>query len=160
MRVLRTLLVTLLVVGLAGAAAYGTGVLTSSSAWRATEEPDIADARQQGRGPTVADADADRDEPLPERDATPEPRGPVLAPGDRGVRVRELQSRLFQLAWFPELTTAVYGPGTRTAVSGFQDKRGLEVTGVVVLEISWLLPLAIFKEMSVLKKEKKENTRK
>ncbi len=131
MRVLRTLLVTLFVVGLAGAAAYGTGVLTSQPTWRAAEEPDIADARQQDRGTTPVDAIADRDEPLPERDATPEPPGPVLAPGDRGVKVRELQSRLFQLAWFPELTTAVYGPGTRTAVSGFQDRRGLEASGVV-----------------------------
>ena len=62
--------------------------------------------------------EADRDEPLPDADpAEPrEPRGPVLAPGDRGVKVRELQSRLFQLAWFPELTTASYGPGTGEAV--------------------------------------------
>ena len=39
-RLLKTLLVTVLVVGLAGAAAYGTGVLTAQPAWRAAEAPD------------------------------------------------------------------------------------------------------------------------
>ena len=129
MRVLRTLLVTLLVVGLAGAAAYGAGVLSAQPSWRAGEEPEAAQTDRLD--PASGSTDADRVEPLPARDATPEPPGPVLAPGDRGVQVRELQSRLFQLAWFPELTTAYYGPGTREAVSGFQDKRGIDPTGVV-----------------------------
>jgi peptidoglycan hydrolase-like protein with peptidoglycan-binding domain len=131
MRVLRTLLVTLVVVGLAGAAAYGTGVLSIQPSWRAADEPETAQVRQQDRTPDAEELEADRDEPLPARDARPEPQGPVLEPGDRGVKVRELQSRLFQLAWFPELTTAVYGPGTRIAVRGFQEKRGLEASGVV-----------------------------
>jgi peptidoglycan hydrolase-like protein with peptidoglycan-binding domain len=55
----------------------------------------------------------------------------VLRPGDRGVRVRELQYRLYQLAWWPELTTGSYDRATREAVSGFQGKRGFEQTGVV-----------------------------
>ena len=52
-----------------------------------------------------------------------------MAPGDRGEQVRELQSRLHQLAWFPELTTGTYDAATRAAVRGFQAKRGLETTG-------------------------------
>ena len=56
---------------------------------------------------------------------------PVLSPGDSGDRVRELQSRLSQLAWFAPVTTGDYGPGTRVAVRGFQGKRGLAQTGVV-----------------------------
>ncbi len=131
-RLLRTLLVTVVVVALAGAAAYGAGVLTTSSSWRADDRPEIsARGQDQATQRAAGSSRADRDEPLPQRDATSAPPEPVLRPGDHGVRVRELQSRLFQLAWFPELTTGSYGPGTRAAVSGFQAKRGLEATGVV-----------------------------
>ncbi|MGL5827230.1 MAG: L,D-transpeptidase family protein [Nocardioides sp.] len=50
--------------------------------------------------------------------------------GDTGIKVRELQARLFQLAWGPELTTGRYDRATQDAVRGFQSKRGLEPTGV------------------------------
>lgn len=70
--------------------------------------------------------------PSPSPTVTPDPEPtPLLAPGDRGRQVRELQARLAQLAWFTPVTTGTYGPGTRTAVSGFQEKRGFEATGVV-----------------------------
>ena len=45
--------------------------------------------------------------------------------------MRELQQRLFQLDWLPETTTGRYDVTTRTAVSGFQGKRGFKATGVV-----------------------------
>ncbi len=60
-----------------------------------------------------------------------QPQPAVLEPGDSGVKVRELQARLAQLAWFPPMTTGTYGPGTRNAIRGFQGKRGFEATGVV-----------------------------
>ncbi len=60
----------------------------------------------------------------------PKPK-PVLSPGDRGVRVRELQGRLTQLAWYVPPMSGSYDRATRTAVSGFQAKRGFEPTGVV-----------------------------
>ncbi|MEZ5191620.1 MAG: peptidoglycan-binding domain-containing protein [Nocardioides sp.] len=74
--------------------------------------------------------------------ATPAPTTPTapsaspspdhrLGPDDRGVRVRELQARLFQLAWLPELTTGRYDDATRQAVAGFQGKRGWPATGRV-----------------------------
>ncbi|CAN5289470.1 hypothetical protein BH18ACT9_BH18ACT9_07960 [soil metagenome] len=59
------------------------------------------------------------------------PPEPVLEPGDQGRQVRELQARLSQLDWFEGLTTQSYGPVARSAVSGFQGKRGFEATGVV-----------------------------
>ncbi|MGZ4475556.1 MAG: L,D-transpeptidase family protein [Nocardioides sp.] len=70
---------------------------------------------------------------------TPAPAGPtgqarpapVLSPGDSGTRVRELQARLSQLAWFGPVATGAYDPTTRAAVRGFQGKRGLERTGIV-----------------------------
>ncbi len=58
--------------------------------------------------------------PTPTTAPTPtEPPAPefVLAQGDEGEQVRELQHRLFQLAWWPELTTGRYDGATREAVA-------------------------------------------
>ena len=55
----------------------------------------------------------------------------VLRPGDKGEQVRELQQRLYQLAWLPEVTTGVYDATTKEAVQGFQVRRGLKGTGVL-----------------------------
>jgi peptidoglycan hydrolase-like protein with peptidoglycan-binding domain len=60
----------------------------------------------------------------------PEPE-PVLQPGEKGVRVRELQGRLSQLAWFAPPMTGSYDSVTRVSVRGFQEKRGFEGTGTV-----------------------------
>ena len=62
--------------------------------------------------------------------ARPEP-APVAAPGDRGERVRALQHRLSQLAWYVPPITGVFDAETTRGVRGFQRKRGLEATGVV-----------------------------
>ena len=71
----------------------------------------------------------------PTETATPEPEPVlptvVLRPGDKGEQVRELQSRLYQLAWLPEVTTGVYDATTKEAVQGFQVKRHLKGTGVL-----------------------------
>lgn len=80
--------------------------------------------------------DAGETDPTPsagsgEESDDPTPVGPVLAPGDKGEQVRELQYRLFQLAWFGELTTGKYDGETREAVLGFQEKRGIKGTGTV-----------------------------
>ena len=120
MRVLRVLFMTLLTSALLCATAYGAGY--------ALLHQDGRERVSQPAGPDVSDAP-----PAPQETATAAP--PLrpefrLAPGDRGQVVRELQSRLFQLAWFPELTTGRYDAGTRAAVAGFQAKRGLEATGV------------------------------
>ena len=96
---------------------------TSSTAPRpAAPTPDV---ERGARGDTGAPTQTAEPEPGP---AEPEP---VLAPGDEGREVRELQARLAQLAWFTPVTTGNYGPDTRAAVAGFQDKRGFEATGTV-----------------------------
>jgi peptidoglycan hydrolase-like protein with peptidoglycan-binding domain len=69
--------------------------------------------------------------PTPTEEPTPALPAVVLRPGDEGEQVRELQSRLYQLAWLPEVTTGVYDPTTKEAVQGFQVKRGLKATGVL-----------------------------
>ncbi len=62
----------------------------------------------------------------------PPPAGPaLLAPGDRGPEVRDLQARLKQIDWFSGDVTDNYGDVTAEAVRGFQAKRGFEVTGEV-----------------------------
>ncbi|GAB2872310.1 L,D-transpeptidase family protein [Nocardioides pacificus] len=126
LKALRMLLATVLTVALLGATMYGAG-------WAMQHYQ--ADVAASGSGPAAAPAGVDAPaDATPDPSAAPTseaPAGPVLAPGARGEQVRELQHRLFQLDWFAETTTGVYGPGTRAAVRGFQDKRGLPATGIV-----------------------------
>lgn len=60
----------------------------------------------------------------------------IISPGSQSDRVKELQARLTQVGWFSGQVTGYYGPTTRTAVSGFQGKRTLPVTGQVD-QITW-----------------------
>jgi peptidoglycan hydrolase-like protein with peptidoglycan-binding domain len=70
--------------------------------------------------------------PTPTPTITPTPTAePVLRPGQHGSQVRELQARLAQLAWYTPPMTGDYDAATRQSVRGFQDKRGIAVTGVV-----------------------------
>jgi len=69
--------------------------------------------------------------PVPSATPTLEPGPRLLGPGDRGDRVRDVQARLKQIAWFAADVTGVYGDVTAGAVRGFQGKRGFPVTGVV-----------------------------
>ena len=56
---------------------------------------------------------------------------PLFEPGDSGIRVRRIQARLRQIAWYFGDVTGTYGPATRKAVYGFQGKRGIPQTGRV-----------------------------
>ncbi|GAB3746513.1 hypothetical protein GCM10028864_16760 [Microlunatus parietis] len=66
----------------------------------------------------------------PKPTEAPKPKA-ILAAGDSGDQVRELQARLKQLEWFAEKITGNYGPVTAAAVKGFQEKRELLTTGEV-----------------------------
>ena len=55
----------------------------------------------------------------------------VLAAGDRGEKVRDLQVRLRDLDWYSGTITGKYAKSTVKGVKGFQDKRGLKKTGNV-----------------------------
>ena len=52
----------------------------------------------------------------------------LLANGDSGDDVRDLQARLAQIDWFNTDVTGYYGDVTEEAVRGFQAKRGIPVT--------------------------------
>jgi peptidoglycan hydrolase-like protein with peptidoglycan-binding domain len=60
-----------------------------------------------------------------------EPGRALLAKGDRGMKVRDLQARLVALAWYFERPDGRYGDATVEAVRGFQEKRRIPVTGEV-----------------------------
>ena len=75
--------------------------------------------------------------PSPSAKPKPEPKpsptsGPRLfGKGDSGDDVRDLQARLKQIGWFNAGVTGFYGNVTTEAVSGFQGKRGIAITGFV-----------------------------
>jgi len=131
MKLLRFLGITLACLVVLGATAYAAGFATS----RHAATPSGVSTSSTGGGhptstPTVTPTMPGTTPSTPTETPEPEP-GPVLESGDQGEQVRELQSRLFQLQWFPELTTGIYDAATQEAVSGFQAKRGFEATGVV-----------------------------
>ncbi|MGN6574908.1 MAG: peptidoglycan-binding protein [Nocardioides sp.] len=126
---------TVLVAG--GGTAYGVLGLADAGAEprptrSAAHEPArVAPEERLTVEPAAGPELAEREEaPAVTIDPVPEPE-PVLEPGDTGRKVRELQARLAQLAWFAPMTTGDYDAATRTSVRGFQDKRGFEATGVV-----------------------------
>ncbi|MPZ96901.1 MAG: L,D-transpeptidase family protein [Propionibacteriales bacterium] len=69
----------------------------------------------------------------------------IIGPNTSGDRVRELQARLKQIGWFSEQVTPTYGDTTVASVKGFQDKRGIPVTGNVD-QRTWDLLLGMTRE--------------
>ena len=67
--------------------------------------------------------------PTPEPTATPEPYT-TLSKGNTGARVTELQTRLTELGYLNDQIDGTYGNKTKTAVQLFQQKVGLEATGI------------------------------
>jgi len=60
---------------------------------------------------------------------TPTPY-PELSRGSTGFNVYKLQERLKELNYYTEQLDDVYGPGTQSAVSAFQQNNGLLVNGI------------------------------
>ncbi|HET7533587.1 MAG TPA: peptidoglycan-binding protein [Nocardioidaceae bacterium] len=72
------------------------------------------------------------EEPPVESEPEPDPEPEALIErGDRGVKVRALQHRLSQIAWYTPPMSGAFDGETFKAVRGFQRKRGFEVTGEV-----------------------------
>jgi peptidoglycan hydrolase-like protein with peptidoglycan-binding domain len=126
MKVVKTLLTLVLVIGVLGGAAYGTGRFVD----RTGTHP-VASARHVPQAPSTTRPQT----PPPSPTAAPTRRThvvtDVLTPGAQGPKVRDLQQRLFQLAWLPETTTGRYDDATVAAVRGFQGKHGLHRTGTL-----------------------------
>ena len=129
MKFWRTLLLTVLVIAVLSATALGAGyAVRHYSANGSTPSASPAPTETPSPTPSGTPPVKPAQPPTPTSPPTPED---VLSPGDRGELVRELQSRLYQLAWLPELTTGRYDADTTAAVAGFQDKRGFKATGKV-----------------------------
>ncbi len=101
----------------AGPHGGATGRSTGDSTTPSTAEEPTSTPTQQPPAPTGTTA--------PPRPAY------LMTRGDSGLQVRSLQHRLFQLAWLPEKVTGRYDAATRSAVAGFQGKRGFQQTGRV-----------------------------
>jgi peptidoglycan hydrolase-like protein with peptidoglycan-binding domain len=126
MKVVKTLLTLVLVIGVLGGAAYGVGRAVqdrgSHPVASSSEQPDVPPSTQPGM-PSSSPTGSPTHHPHVDTD--------VLKPGTKGPKVRDLQQRLFQLSWLPETTTGVYDDTTVAAVKGFQGKHGLHRTGVL-----------------------------
>jgi peptidoglycan hydrolase-like protein with peptidoglycan-binding domain len=130
MKVVKALLTLVLVVGLLGGSAYAVGRLVSHH-----EGHPVASSTQLPQVPGSSQPGTPSSSPTSSPGSSPTHETPVvsvvLKPGAEGPRVRELQQRLFQIAWLPETTTGVYDAATVDAVKGFQGKHGLHRTGVL-----------------------------
>ena len=129
-KIARALITSLVVLAVAAVAAFG--VITLS---QATGTAALTASTTEPTRPAWPESTRPATPTQPVEDVTvltprPEPE-PLLEQGDRGVRVRELQARLSQLAWYTPPMTGVFDQQTVAAVRGFQDKRGFEVTGEV-----------------------------
>ena len=118
-----------------------TAAVIGLGAWRIPEGMD-APAAPAGSGfrPAIAEAPRVATRPLEQRTARQvtvraepvlEPGPTLYGTGDSGPQVREIQARLRQIAWFYGDVSDEYGDQTSTAISGFQRKRGIPVTGEV-----------------------------
>ena len=118
----------LVVLGVISGLGYG-GVALGSHANPAPRPAPVAAVRTVSPTPQSAPVPPAQqvlpaDDPL-----TPSPA--LLSPGETGPRVRALQARLRQIAWYAGKVTDTYGPRTTAAVKGFQAKRKLPVLGYV-----------------------------
>ena len=116
------IMTSLMAVVVAAGAGYGVLALTGITDTTSRASAASASTTSAAHMSSVAEA--------PTLTAKPEPE-PILERGDKGVKVRELQHRLSQLAWFFSPMTGDFDKTTLKAIRGFQDKRGFEATGEV-----------------------------
>ncbi len=99
---------------------------------KTAETPPPAEPKAQDPKAEQPEAhDPKAEQPKAGKPPAPKPPQPLLEQGDRGVDVRELQSRLKQLEWYFPDVTGRYDDTTVVAVRGFQRKRGFDATGAV-----------------------------
>ena len=130
MKVLKIMLTLVVVVGLLGGAAYGAGRLVDHRhPGRVAATSDLPQTPASSAPSAPASSPTSSPHSSPTHRATVDTA--VLKPGAQGPKVRDLQQRLFQLAWLPETTTGVYDAATAAAVKGFQGTHGLHRRGVL-----------------------------
>jgi peptidoglycan hydrolase-like protein with peptidoglycan-binding domain len=138
MKVLKILLTLVLVIGVLGGAAYAGGRLLKDHDQRSVASsgnlpggPSSTTPPSSTTSPTSPTSPSSPSSPSSSPTHHVQADADVLKPGSKGTQVRELQQRLFQLAWLPETTTGDYDATTAAAVKGFQGKHSLHRTGVL-----------------------------
>ncbi|MEU6003194.1 L,D-transpeptidase family protein [Streptomyces sp. NPDC047197] len=106
-------------------------------------EPDAPSGKPEGASEGTSKGTSDG-KPAQEPAPKPPPKT-LLAPGQRGDQVRELQARLRQIQWIYADPTATYDDSTAAAVRGFQEKRGLPGTGTTDT-VTWQRLLGMTRE--------------
>lgn len=122
LRIARRITVLTVVAATCSATAYGAGMAFGSDAAPAPAAATTQRTPTPARPTEAAGGGAHR---------TAAPGPALLSPGSQGRRVRDLQARLRQIAWFDRDVTGYYGKVTEQAVRGFQAKRRIPVTGEV-----------------------------
>ncbi len=145
MSLARSLTRTLAVAALIAAVGIGTGYALNLDGVRDPDPEAVGLVDTPGTparpiatpsGSPRAEAPKPRRTPRPTPQRTPEPvvpQGgpPLMSPGENSAEIRALQARLRQIQWFSGDVTGYYGEVTTRAVSGFQAKREIAVTGYV-----------------------------
>ncbi len=121
-------LVTTLTSGCELVATGGAGAGVAPSAGPVASAPAAKPTRAATPKPSATPSAKPKPTPTPTPTARP---AALLAPGDTGEQVRELQHRLRQLEWYAGPITGDYAGRTTNAVRGFQGKRKIAVTGSV-----------------------------
>ncbi|MFE7224893.1 peptidoglycan-binding protein [Nocardioides sp. NPDC057577] len=97
----------------------------------ATASPAAGSSTSPSASPSATPTPTPSAKPKPEPKPSPTSGPRLFGKGDSGDDVRDLQARLKQIGWFNAGVTGFYGNVTTEAVSGFQGKRGIAVTGFV-----------------------------
>src|SRR6478735_7395259 len=125
------------------ALAYGVGEASAQLSSRepraalAHEKPTTSPTPTTEPTPSVKPPPTATPRPKPSPQPSPKPKPALHAGRTRlgarasGDRVRDLQARRKQIAWYSADVTGTYGPVTGSAVKGFQAKREIPVTGLV-----------------------------
>ena len=121
---------------LAGTCALGYGITLATggpgSGDTAVRAVVVAPPSSPSATPRPAPAPRQVTAPVAPRPGDVPPPGPrLLGPGDKGPQVRDLQSRLRQIAWYFGDVGDRWDKQTTAALKGFQEKREIAVTGIV-----------------------------
>jgi peptidoglycan hydrolase-like protein with peptidoglycan-binding domain len=112
----------------------------AAASWSPTATATAAEPSAPATTPATAAPTTPAATPTPPPTTTAPAKPPVvpavMSVGQTSAKVRELQARLGQLGFFSRTPTGYYGSVTRHAVSDFQTRHGLSVTGDVS-EATW-----------------------
>ena len=103
----------------------------AKTAPEADASPAAASSTSPSTSPSATPSASPSEKPKPKPKPSPTSGPRLFGKSDSGDNVRDLQARLKQIGWYSADVTGFYGNVTTAAVSGFQGKRGIAITGFV-----------------------------